>query len=1106
MSLSFVIGGSGSGKTTEILKRIIDESMEMPSKHFLVIVPEQFTMQTQKEIVRLHPFHSVMNIEILSFMRLAYRVFNETGSNTLGVLGDTGKSLILRKIFEDKKDELSVLKIGLKKAGYVSEIRSFLSELSQYGITPEELKEMGEAEGFPERFRMKIDDIVSIYEGFNEFIDGKYITTEDVLERLMDVSGKSELLKDSVIVLDGFTGFTPVQMKLLSTLIPLASQTYVTVTMDTDENFTGEVLEHELFQMSKKMIASLLQICREKAVEVGEPIYLKDSSTMRFKEASALSFLEQTIFRGTSEKCPDELYHEGSLNLYRLNDMNDEMDFVSAKIRELVRTEGYKYSDFAVVTSAVENYSYRAQNSFEKYSIPYFVDQTMKVTNHPLLEFVLRALMCVDKDFRVNDVLRLLKCRIPYLDSQDIAEFERYITSMNIRGWKKYSVPFTKKSRKYTEEVLGEIDNTREAFYELIAPFYSATHGKKTVREIATALYQLIESTLVYDYLKEHALSLREDGKEDLARQYEEIYDLLMDLLDKMVELLGDIKLSVAEFSKILEAGFDTLKVGMIPPANDCVIFGDIERTRLADIKVLFLIGATDELIPKADSRGGILSELEREKLKEMGYELALSARERAFRQRFYLYLTLTKASNSLFITSPKLNGDGKSARLSYIYSDIMKMFPMVRVIDESKFTKLERIVDEKTAMDALIKLMFAEKNQLLNDKDREVLSILLRYFNNENKEVLKEVLKNNFFKAIPKKLESEINAQLVRDKLEGSVSKLEEYATCPYKYYLKYLIRIDDWEDSNLNAIEMGSFYHSTLEKFSKKVRSSGKKWKELDETTVNDFLESSMKEIEDENYSRFKEEGESAFKLSMISDTLRQSVPYIVEQIQKSAFEPEGFEVDFRTWDRDEKLDALNYELEDGTMHLTGKIDRLDTFEDDENVYVKVVDYKSGNKGIDLQDTEAGLDIQMYVYMDATVEHIEHSLKMEGSEKKVVPAGLYYIRVTDEVDSDSTKDTPEDKYRKTLFKNGFINSDADVMRYLGEEKAKNKFTLEEWHKLRDGVRSLIVDSGNRMLKGDIDSKPFNKNGKTGCDYCPYHSVCHFDAKLDGYEYRKLD
>ncbi|MCR4782181.1 MAG: PD-(D/E)XK nuclease family protein [Lachnospiraceae bacterium] len=1105
MSLQFIIGGSGSGKTTEILKNIIDKSMEMPNKHFLVVVPEQFTMQTQKEIVRLHPFHSVMNIEILSFMRLSYRVFNETGSNTLGVLGDTGKSLIIRKIFEDHKDELSILKVGLKKAGYISEIRSFLSELSQYGISPEDLEEMGEVEGFPERFRMKIKDIVSIYRGFNDFIEGEYITTEDVLERLAEVSEDSSLIKDQVLVLDGYTGFTPVQNDLLEHILPLFKEVYVTVTMDTDEVVTGDIDEGELFSMSKKMIQSLLRICRQTGVSVLDPVLMKDSSKMRFKNAPSLSHLEQTLFRDEMNICPTEIFDRDAIRLVRAADMNEEMDFIASTIREMVRTAGYKYSDFAVVTPSVENYGYKAQNSFKRYKVPIFIDQTMKIKNHPLFEFVLRALNLVEKNFRNEDVLRFLKSRIPYFTDSNLDEFDRYITSMNIRGWKGYSKDFKKKSRRYDDALLGVVNETREKFVDLIEPFVESLKNDPSVVDISKSLYELIVKADIEKYLQNNASRLHEEGEEALARQYEDVYPLLMDLLDRMVDLLGNLHISIQEYRRILEAGFDTLKVGMIPPENDCVTFGDIERTRLSDVKVLFLCGATDGLIPKSDTRGGILSELEREKLKEDGFELAPTGRERAFRQKFYLYLILSKASERLFITSPKMDGEGKSARLSYIYSEIRKIFPQITIEDWSDEYSLSRIVDDKTAMDALIRLLFMEKNRSLNESDKRVLSLLLRYFNNGKKEELREVLANNFFKHIPEKLESEINASLVKDRLMGSVSKLETYARCPYSYYLKYLLKINEWEDSDLSSMEMGDFYHESLEQFSKEIKDKNIRWHDLSEDEINKTLNNVMDRIENlDEFSKFKDEAESRFRLNEIRKTLSNTVSVIVDQVKHSEFEPLGFEVDFVDLKKEYDFESLHYELDKGEMDLNGKIDRLDTFESGGNIYVKIVDYKSGNNTIDATKTYSGLDIQMYVYMDAALEYVH---KKYG--KEATPAGLYYIHVTDEVDSNNKSKSPEDALNSTVLKKGLINSDKNVLKALGDSldsRSKNGLSDNDWKTLRDNVRDIVRDSGNRMMDGDIEAKPYRSGDMTGCSYCLYHNICHFDAKMDGYEYRNIN
>lgn len=1132
MSLQFIIGNSGSGKTTEALNRVIGESLQDPTGHYLIIVPEQFTMQTQRDAVRLHPRHSCLNIEILSFLRLSYRVFGELGTPVSDVLGDTGKNLVLRKVAEENADSLSVLKNSIKKAGYINEIRSFISELSQYGIDSNGLMEIGETEGFTNRFKLKIDDIEKLYRGFLEFIDGNFITTEEIPERLTEVADRSQLLKNCTLVFDGFTGFTPVQKELLRKLIPLSKKTYVTITLDGKESYMAPGLEQELFYMSRKMSSSLIKLCEETSTGLDEPIILPPPMNTRFSKNKYLFFLEENIFRENGKVFSDiDMTGRGDAlpELYRLRDFHDEMEFVASYILNEVRENNRKFSDIAVVCSSVEEYSYTAMSVFKKYNIPMFLDTKTKITGHPLLAMIKRLFVIIQYNYRPKDVLKFLKCGMGLLPERELDDLDYYITAMRPRGYKSYSNSFKRKNRTFTEDVLSVLNVEKEIFMTPVREFTDAVTKKDvSVSAVSNALRIFMDRFNIQDKLAAQAEKYAESGDTSLQREYENIYDLVMELLAQMDSLLGTKSTTPEEYYKIISSGFDSLKIGMIPPSNDCVIFGDIERTRLDNVKVLILTGACDGMIPKADTRQGILSALERERLKENGFELAPTGRERAFRQRYYLYLCLSKPSEKLVITASGMDKEGKSRKVSYLYQDIKEMFPGLIIRENTTDLSIKRITNDNSIRENMIVLLSRELKGELDQNEEKLLSALLRYENNNDKEFLAKVLKNLFYRHVPEKLESDINSKMVSDNLKGSVSKLETYARCPYGYFLKYLLRLNEWEEDDLSNIAMGNYYHFVLKKYSDHIKDRKLKWHDISDNDSISILEKSMDEVAvEENMQRFSEDPVSAFKFEEIKNTLRVTVPLIARQVKTSHFEPEGFEVDLREVQRDIPLDSLSFPLENGTMDFTGKIDRLDTYtSDDGKILVKISDYKTGNRDVSATEAYGGISIQLFLYMDAALEMEEKKTGLEA-----VPAGVFYVRVNGDPNSvtrskiaksgnlKAVSDTEPDVDIETeigveaaysvVAKDGLINSDNNTQMLLGLGKAPGAglkpIGNENWKALRKNIRKLITDEGNKMAKGKIDCEPYRTDNKTGCDYCPYHSICHFDNDMDGYSYRDL-
>lgn len=640
MALQFVLGSAGSGKSGYVFRKTVKEAQKNLKKNYYVVVPEQFTMQTQRELVRLQEKNSIMNIDVVSFQRLAYRIFDELGKTNMAVLEETGKNLVLRKVAEERMDDLCVMQGNMKKMGYISEVKSLISELTQYNIDPDTLETFIEEQNMPPAFSYKLQDILTMYRGFRSAISGMYITAEEVLEAFCDMAEESKLLQDAVLVFDGFTGFTPIQNNVLYRLMGIVSDIYVTVTIDPAEDIYSYHDMQELFAMSKKTVTSLMKMAEEKHFEVTEPVVLKNPKADRFREAPVLRFLEQNLFRTrhhSYEKKDEKEIKEG-IEILSLPNPRRELQYAAEEIARLVHTGAYRYRDFAIISGAIEEYGSYVPQIMEEFGIPFFLDTTKNILLHPFLEFVRSLLQVIEDNFSEEAMFRYLRCGLSQISEDEIDLLENYVLAAGIRGKKKWEARFIYTTHEVTEEDLEALNELRirvmEPFSELTAVF-----RKKgaTVRECTTALYQFIVSLQIEQQLKYRENQYKEAKDLAKAKEYAQIYRIVMDILDKMATLLGDEVMDISEYAKVLEAGFEAAKVGVIPGGYDCMMIGDIERTRLDDIKVLFIVGVNDGIVPKSDNRGGIISQLEREELAKNHMELAPTARERVFIQRFYL-------------------------------------------------------------------------------------------------------------------------------------------------------------------------------------------------------------------------------------------------------------------------------------------------------------------------------------------------------------------------------------------------------------------------------------------------------------------------------------
>ena len=465
MPLHFIFGASGAGKSHYIYQKIIQESMEHPGRQYLVLVPEQFTMQTQKELVMMHPKKGILNIDVLSFERLAYRVLEETGESCAQVLEETGKSLVLRKVSQEKKKELKILGEKMKKQGYISQMKSMVSELKQYEVTKEDMDLMLDyAKNKPELY-YKLKDISVLYQGFFDYLEGNFITQEEVLEVLGRVAGKSGKLAGSVMVLDGYTGFTPIQLQLLERILPLCETMYVTVTMDDRLDPYRPGSPHHLFHLSRETVSKLCKLAGAAGSQI-EETWVKENG--RFSANKPMAFLERNLFRFRKEVYTEE---QQAVHIRESRNPAREMEETALMIRRLMREEGYRCRDFAVITGDMETYADHAARAFDKFDIPCFIDRKKSVFMNPFVEFLRSAVDMLLENYSYESVFRLLRCGLLDLPCRDMDWLENYVLGMGIRGFRKWQEEWVLHYRGEKPEEVPEIDRIRQQLMDTLAPF-----------------------------------------------------------------------------------------------------------------------------------------------------------------------------------------------------------------------------------------------------------------------------------------------------------------------------------------------------------------------------------------------------------------------------------------------------------------------------------------------------------------------------------------------------------------------------------------------------------------------------------------------------------
>ena len=1126
MSLRFCFGPSGSGKSHRIYEEIMQRAAEEPGRNFLIIVPDQFTMQTQKDLVMRSDRDGILNIDVLSFGRLSHRILEEVGTKEMPVLDDTGKSLVLQKVAADLKEQLPAMGSLLHKQGYIHEVKSAISEFMQYGISTQDMDKLITSAQKRGALAMKLKDLKTLYRGFQDYIRDHFITTEETLDVLRRSLSKSKILKGSVVVFDGFTGFTPIQNRLIQELMRVCAETIVTVTIGVGEDPYKMDGEQKLFHLSKKTGADLEKLAAEAEVERGEDLFVKGGPN-RFAKAPALHYLEQNLFRYQYEPYAGE---QQEIHMFEALSPREEVHQTALYIRHLIREQGMTYRDIAVVIGDLEGYASYVETEFGQLEIPCFLDRTRGIVLNPMIEYIKSALQLYIKDFSYDTVFHFLRSGMADISREEIDELENYVIRTGARGYRTYSRLFTRRTEELQENAEGSeqaeektmerLNRIRQQFMDAVEILHMGSQEK--AGDYVSHLYDFLEQNQVQQKLLNYQQQFEKEGDLSRAREYAQIYRLVMDLLDQVYELLGEEEISRQEFADILEAGFGEITVGTIPQNVDRIVVGDMERTRLKQVKVLFFLGVNDGNIPKNASKGGIISDMDREFLIESGTEMAPSPRQQMYIQRLYLYLNMTKPSEQLYLSYAKVNSEGKGIRPSYLIDTVRKLFPAMSVEYPQNRSRLEQIEGRQEGARYLAEELREYVEGTLPEEERQDFYLMYRAY--EADAAGRDLLTRAAFRRYRESGLSRIVARaLYGQQLENSVSRLETYAACACRHFLQYGLSLQEREEFGFEASDMGTVYHAVLENFAGKLAESNLTWWDFTE----DFAAKAVKESVEAYAATYGEtvlysSARNEYAITRMSRILTRTVLTLQKHLKQGSFQPDDYELSFRFA---EDLDSIHVDLsEDEKMHLQGRIDRIDVSEDAEHVYVKVIDYKSGNRKFDLAALYYGLQLQLVVYMNAAMEMESR----KHPDKEIVPAALLYYHIDDPTIETPVELTDEQINEQILAKlrmNGVVNSDPGVVerldRYMQdksvvipvEKKKDGSFSArsgvlsrEEMQLISSYVDAKIRSIGREILDGKIAANPYEKGNEEACTYCAYKKVCGFDGSIPGYEKRQLE
>ncbi|MBP3879889.1 MAG: PD-(D/E)XK nuclease family protein [Lachnospiraceae bacterium] len=1128
MGVHFYFGSSGSGKSRFLQTEIIRRSILEPASQFIMLVPEQFTMQTQKEMVLRHPQRGLMNVDVLSFERLAYRVFDEVGLNSRRRLEEIGKSFVLEKLALDLAKKLPVLGANLARPGNLADMKSVISELMLYDVGPDMLP-CGE-KGGGTLLGGKLSDIATVYRSFTEYISDRYLTAEGVPDALARVCDRSGFLKGSVIAMDGYTGFTPVQIRLVQQLALVSSELHISVTTDIRENPFAKS-GSPLFTMSRDTVGSLEQAFRKAGIGIDSVTYLDNGKAFgkqpdraaagagaqpeggaRFAGSPALMHLERNLFRRSNVVFTGE---QKDVRLFAAANPLEEIRHTALTISSMIREEGLRYRDFAVITGDLGTYGNYVRQIFGETKIPYFIDEKRILQNDPFVEYLRAAVSAVCDDYSYESIFRMLRSGMSGIEREEIDILENHVLALGIRGRKKWKDKWILHSQNEDPASLPELNGIREKILYLLEPMAdSMSRRGGTVREKTEALYYFCVRSGCENRLAAMALDLSACGRQDLAREYTQVFSHVMSFLEKLVDVLGEEKISRKDYKAVLEAGFAEEKIGIIPPGADQVLVGDMERSRLSDVKVLFFVGVNEGLVPKTDNGGGLLSETDREYLRSMNIRLRPTPRESIEIGRFYTYLALTKPSMHLILSYSTANSGGDVMRPSYLIGEIHELFPNLR--EEVRSPEIrENIERPENGMMLLTETMGTLADQPPGDAFYELFSW---YRANPDYRARTDALIKAVQARKPKdQIGRAVAAALYGKTLVNSASRLERFSACAFAHFLQYGLRLKEREEYTFSGMDMGNVLHDALRIFAERIGESGENWADIDEDRRNALANQCVGEAA-QSYGGMilHDSARNEYQIGRMQRIMRTSVWAMQEQLKRGDFVPARFEVDFRDLGH---LQTVRYDLPGGaSMILTGRIDRMDLCPADGRMLVKIIDYKTGDRSLDMTEVYHGLQLQLVVYMNAALE------AAEGEGVHAEPAGIFYYKLQDPVVS--AGEDVQTKFLAEMKGSGIVSSDEEILLHLdrtlgpgvksevipvsmtkNNEPAKTSRTAdpEEFRTISRFVNSKIRKIGGKIMDGKADIDPYRYRTKSACDYCPYRGVCGFDGKIGGYVFREI-
>lgn len=1105
MVVRYILGRAGSGKTSRIGEEIKQMLLTPGPEHLVMIVPEQFTLQSERDLLYNMDLPGIIRAEVMSFTRLAARVLERVGGITRTVLNEQGRIMVLRRIIDESSRELTIYQSAAEQPGFALKLGEVLAELKGQGIKPDDLRHRVQGSQ-PNSIRQKIDDISLLWERFDSFLAGRYLDGQDYLNLFIEKIDRADFLASTLIWIDGFESFSPQNLKIIEQLMAVVPQLTITLTLDKDPH--GR--DAGLFDISRYTFQKIHDLAQRQGM-AEEYVWLERPGLTGTGDP-ALIHIEKELF-----SYPGAIYNElpEGLKLFMAANPASEIEYAAAELLALVRDCGWRWRDLALVCNDLTTYASLIQKTFAEYDIPYFMDQKRDIMNNAIILMILTTLEVVRHGYRYEDLFTVLKTGFSGLDSNLVEKIENIALEYGIEG------------HRWQADIAGLNDESRDILAlmrrKVIKPLNKlekSLAGYKPAAAMVKAHYEYLVEMQVPDQLEKWIDQLGRQGRYAAMAENAQIWNIVVDVFDQLTEILGEQEINLTSYQRLLEAGFSSLEIGVIPTTVDQVLVGDVRRSKSQSIRGLVVVGVNDGILPSVRSEEDLLTEAEKESLLQMGIDLVFESSWIYDEERLMTYSTFSKPGDCLTVSWALADSGGQALRPSLLIERIRHLFPRIDIRSDVVENN-EHLYHQIGTPNSTYKYLVESCRHQADGKVVEPIWSKVQQWYREQpawENTLALMRTGLYHRNQPPALGPKRAQELYPAPVRTSVSRLEQFVRCPFAHFVSFGLQPQPRKTYTVAAPDIGELFHNCLYAFGRRLEKDNLSWATVERTQCDQLVNGIMEDLASQQGNGvFASTYRYRYLVQRLKRIGRRAIWTLVQHLQQGDFNPADYEVSFGLGGT---FPAVEIELEDGQkLYLQGRIDRVDLLELNGQTYVKIIDYKSGVAKLALSDIYQGLSLQLMVYLQAVLAGYR---SVKGSALQ--PAGAFYFRIDDPLVNTEARVIAqvEREIAAKLKMSGIVLKDVTLVRAIDSEvdggsciipaglKANGEFSQrssvlepDDFQRLFTHLHRLLVRIGTDIRDGQVRIEPFKKGRRTACQYCEYLSVCQFDRKIPGNTYR---